>query len=474
MKKKLYINGNWIEGSTYVDLFAPHSNEKIAEIPQATRENLENAINSAKNASIEMEKLSSYERSVILEQLVDQFKENRNRLAEILALEASKPLKVAFGEIDRTIATYKIASEEAKRIYGETIPLDAVVGGEGRVTYTVREPIGVVGAITPFNFPFNLVAHKVGPAIAAGNTIVLKPASQTPLSAIALAEMIDKTDLPKGAFNLITGKGSEIGDALVSHPDVQAITFTGSPEVGISLKSKAGLKKVTLELGSNSALIIDEGVQLTKELINRCLWGSFVYNGQVCISLQRIFVHDSLLNDFLAQMKEATENLKIGSPLDTETDISALISSKDVMRIDQWVKNSINEGSELITGGNIIKDQIYAPTILANVSNSCEVSCKEIFGPVVTVNSFQNLDDAINEVNNSRYGLQAGIYTENLKNALYATKKLHVGGVLVNDVPTFRVDLMPYGGVKESGYGREGIKYAIQEMTELKLISIKM
>lgn len=474
MKKKLFINGLWVEGTSYVPLFAPHSDELLAEIPQATKDNLEEAITAAKNASKQMENLSSYERSVILEQLVEQFKENRTQLAEILALEAAKPIKSALGEIDRTIATYKIASEEAKRIYGETIPLDAVAGGEGRVTYTVREPVGVIGAITPFNFPFNLVAHKVGPAIAAGNTIVLKPASQTPLSAYALAEMLEKTDLPKGAFNLITGKGSEIGDALVKHPDVKAITFTGSPEVGISLKNKAGLKKVTLELGSNSALIIDEGLKLTDELINRCVWGSFIYNGQVCISLQRIFVHESILNEFLEKFKAATERLKIGSPLEADTDISALISKKDVNRINQWVNNSIEEGAKLISGGKFINERIYAPTILSNVNKSCEVSCNEVFGPVVSVNAFQDLDEAIEEVNNSRYGLQAGIFTNDLKRALYATKKLQVGGVLVNDVPTFRVDLMPYGGVKESGYGREGVKYAIQEMTEMKLISIKM
>lgn len=474
MRKKLYINGKWIDGINHVDLIAPHSDVLLAEIPLATLDQLEEAIMSAKNARDEMEKLTAFERSMILEQLVEQFKANRSRLAEILALEAAKPLKAALGEIDRTIATYKIAAEEAKRIYGETLPLDAVAGGEGRITYTVREPIGVIGAITPFNFPFNLVAHKVGPAIAAGNTIVLKPASQTPLSAYALAEMLDQTDLPKGAFNLVTGKGSEIGDALVKHADVKAITFTGSPEVGISLKSKAGLKKVTLELGSNSALIIDEGVKLLDELINRCVWGAFIYNGQVCISLQRIYVHESLTEEFLSKMKIAVEKLIVGSPLDLKTDISALISKKDVFRIYQWVKNSLEEGARLITGGNVISERIYSPTILANVSNTCEVSCNEVFGPVVTVNSFKDFDEAINEVNNSRYGLQAGIFTENLQRALYATKKLHVGGVLVNDVPTFRVDLMPYGGVKESGYGREGIKYAIQEMTEMKLISIKM
>ncbi|MBP0725876.1 aldehyde dehydrogenase family protein [Bacillus sp. RG28] len=474
MEKQLYINGEWKNGVEYVDLFAPHSGEKLAQIPQATKEDVESAISAAKNAQQSMGELTAYQRGTILEQLVNLLIENRDKLAEIVALEASKPLKVAYGEIDRTIATYKIASEEAKRIYGETLPLDAVPGGEGRVTYTVREPIGVIGAITPFNFPFNLVAHKVGPAIASGNTIVLKPASQTPLSALALAELIDQTDLPKGAFNIVTGKGSIVGDALVNHPDVKAITFTGSPEVGIALKNKAGLKRVTLELGSNSALIIDQGVQLTDELINRCVWGSFVYNGQVCISLQRIYVHESLMDEFLLKVKDATEQLKIGSPLDSNTDISALISKKDVERIEQWVRQSIKDGAKLVTGGKKIDERIFAPTVLANVKNSCEVVCHEVFGPVVTVNSFEKLEEAFEEVNNSRYGLQAGIFTDNIRHALLATKKLHVGGVLINDVPTFRVDLMPYGGVKESGYGREGIKYAIQEMTELKMISIKM
>lgn len=474
MKKRLYIGGVWKEASDYADLFSPHSGEKIGEIPQATLQDVEDAIAAANKARTEMESLTSYQRGLILEQLVNQFKENRNSLAEILALEASKPIKIALGEIDRTIATYKAASEEAKRIYGEQIPLDAVPGGEDRLSYTIREPIGVIGAITPFNFPFNLVAHKVGPAIAAGNTIVLKPASQTPLSAFALAEMLEKTDLPKGAFNLVTGKGSVVGDALVKHNDVKAITFTGSPEVGISLKNKAGLKKVTLELGSNSALIIDKGVNLTNEIINRIVWGAFVYNGQVCISLQRVYVHESLKKEFLDKVKIATDQLKVGSPLNFDTDISALISIKDVERIDSWVKQAIKGGAELITGGKIIENRIYSPTVLTNVRNTQEVVCHEVFGPVVIVNTFENLDDAFKEVNNSRYGLQAGIFTDNIHNALYATKKLHVGGVIVNDVPTFRVDIMPYGGVKESGYGREGIKYAIQEMTELKFVSIRM
>jgi len=474
MEKQLYIDGEWKNGVEYADLFAPHSGEKIAQIPQATKEDVEAAISAAKNAQKAMDELTAYQRGTILEQLVNLFIENREKLAEVVATEASKPLKAAYGEIDRTIATYKIAAEEAKRIYGETLPLDAVPGGEGRITYTVREPIGVIGAITPFNFPFNLVAHKVGPAIAAGNTIVLKPASQTPLSALALAELIDQTDLPKGAFNIVTGKGSVVGDALVCHPDVKAVTFTGSPEVGIALKNKAGLKRVTLELGSNAALIIDQGVQLTDELINRCVWGSFVNNGQVCISLQRIYVHESLMDEFVLKVKDATEQLKIGSPLDLDTDISALISQKDVERIDKWVQQSIKDGAKLVAGGKKVDERIFEPTVLANVKNSCEVVCHEVFGPVVTVNSFEKLEEAFEEVNNSRYGLQAGIFTDNIRHALLATKKLHVGGVLINDVPTFRVDLMPYGGVKESGYGREGIKYAIQEMTELKMISIKM
>ncbi|WP_028403204.1 aldehyde dehydrogenase family protein [Ectobacillus panaciterrae] len=474
MKRKLYIRGEWRDGTEYAELTAPYSGAKIAEIPQAAREDVHEAVQAAKLAALEMKEMPAHKRAAILGQLVKQLQERREELAQIIALEAGKPLKAALGEVDRTIATYIFAQEEAKRIHGETIPLDAAPGGEGRISYTVRNPIGVVAAITPFNFPANLVAHKVGPAIAAGNTVVLKPASQTPLSAFMLAEMLDKTDLPKGAFNVLTGKGSVVGEELVRHPDVAGITFTGSPDVGIEMKQKAGLKRITLELGANSAVIVDQETELTKELIQRIVWGSYVNNGQVCVSVQRVYVHESIYSSFKQLFAEEAKKLVIGDSLSEETDISALISTKDVNRIDNWVQAAVGQGANIVLGGKRWNERIYEPTILENVNEKMEICCKEIFGPVVVLQAFDDFQDALSLVNQSRYGLQAGVFTNNLAHAMEAAKKLEVGGVMINDVPTFRVDHMPYGGVKESGFGREGIKYAIEEMTELKLVTFKL
>ncbi|MFY0545897.1 aldehyde dehydrogenase family protein [Brevibacillus sp. H7] len=474
MKQHLYINGQWKEAKRYEELSSPFSGECIALVAQADEQDTDEAIQAAKAAAPTMAKMPAHERVAILEKVASLLEQRKEEMARILALEAAKPLKTARGEIARTIQTYKFAATEARQIHGETVPLDAAPGGEGRIAFTVRKPIGVVGAITPFNFPFNLVAHKVGPAIAAGNTVVLKPASQTPLSSLALAKIFEEAGLPAGALNVIPGKGSVVGEMLVKDHRVAALTFTGSPEVGIAMKNKAGLKRVTLELGSNSGLIIDENVEITKELIDRCVMGAFAFSGQVCISIQRILVHESKFEEFAAKFKAAAEQLVIGDPLDEATDLSAMISTKEVARMKDWVASSIARGAEILTGGKEISDRVYPPTILINVPADEPVSCQEVFGPLVTLSSFQSLEEAIEAVNHSRYGLQAGIYTNNIKAAMRAAEELEVGGVMINDFPTFRVDNMPYGGVKESGFGREGVKYAVEEMTELKLISIKL
>lgn len=474
MKKHLFINGAWKEATEYVKLFSPFSGELIAEVAQANEEETDEAIHAAKTAAVKMAKMPSHERAAILDKVADLMDKRKEELARILALEVAKPLKTARGEIDRTVQTYKFAAMEARRIHGETVPLDASPGGEGRIAFTLRKPIGVIGAITPFNFPFNLVAHKVGPAIAAGNTVVLKPASQSPLSALVLAEIFQEAGLPDGALNVVPGKGSVVGEKLVKDHRIAAITFTGSPEVGIALRSKSGLKRVTLELGSNSALIIDHMVELTPELINRCVLGAFSFSGQVCISIQRILVHENKVEEFIIKLKEATEKLTVGNPLDETTDISAMISEKDVKRMEQWVASASARGAQIITGGIANSSRLFPATILTNVPGDEPVSCQEVFGPIVTVSSFNSLDQALEEVNNSRYGLQAGIYTDDITTAMRAVEELEVGGVMINDFPSFRVDNMPYGGVKESGFGREGIKYAVEEMTELKFIAIKL
>ncbi|MEK6267552.1 MAG: aldehyde dehydrogenase family protein [Planococcus sp. (in: firmicutes)] len=468
MKKNLYIDKHWVETTDYVELFSPYSNEKIGDIPKASKEDVEHAIDAAANASEEMASLTAYQRAEILEQLVLLFIEHRERAAKLISLESAKPLKYALGEVDRTIETYKFAAEEAKRLTGEMVPMDAAKGGSNRLAYTLREPVGVVAAITPFNFPQNLVAHKIGPAIASGNTMVLKPASQTPLSAFLLAELLDQTDLPKGAFNLVTGSGKAVGDVLVESEKVKMVTFTGSPAVGKGIRDKAGLKKVALELGSNSGLIIDEGVDMDT-VIEKVVIGSFSNQGQVCISLQRIYIMESLIEEFLTRFKEATTKLKVGDPLDPTTEISAMISKEEQQRAETWVQEAVAEGAKLVIGGKV-EDEVFQPTILTQVSADSKVSCQEVFAPVVIVNSIQSVEQGISEINNSDYGLQAAIFTNDIKTAFNASKKLQVGGVLINDIPTFRVDQMPYGGVKESGNGKEGLKYTIEEMTEMKLV----
>ncbi|MEJ9279149.1 aldehyde dehydrogenase family protein, partial [Bacillus thuringiensis] len=424
MKKHLYINGDWKSVNTYKPLYAPYSEEILAEIAQGTEEDVKEAVIAAKNAMTKMNKLSAYDRAIILEKVAQKMDERREEFAEIIAKEAAKPIRAARGEVDRTVQTYKFAAEEAKRIYGETLPLDAAPGADGRIAYTIRKPIGVIGAITPFNFPLNLVAHKVGPAIAAGNTVVLKPADQTPLSSYALVELFEEAGLPNGALNIISGPGSTVGEAIVKNDYVASITFTGSPKVGIGIKQKAGLKRVTLELGSNAAVIIDEDVELTDEIIERVKWGAFVNNGQVCISVQRVFVHETKMHEFLSKLKKAMESVVVGDPLLEETDVSALISKKDVERIDMWVQEAIKEGATILHGGKKRDARIFEPTVLTNVPNHVSVQCQEVFGPLMTVNTFKEFDEAIEQVYNSRYGLQAGVFTNNLFKAMRAIDEL--------------------------------------------------
>ena len=468
MKQYLMINGEKVETESYAPLYSPYSGEEIAKIAMADKELTEKAIAAAYNAREVMAKMPAYQRAEILEKAVALLMENAEEAAEIISRESAKPIMFAKAEVGRTIETYKFSAEEAKRIHGETIPFDAAIGGVGRIGYTLREPIGVIGAITPFNFPMNLVAHKVGPAIAAGNTIVLKPASQTPLSALFIAEIFEKAGLPAGVLNVVTGPGSTVGEAIVENDRVSMITFTGSPSVGIGIRNKAGLKKTTLELGSNSALIIDKDIDIDK-IIDRCIMGAFSNQGQVCISLQRVYAHEEVYEEFVEKFTSAAKKLIIGDPLDPNTYISSLISKGEAARVLGWIEETKRSKATIAAGGKLQGD-ILEPTIITEADHTLKVSCQEAFAPVVIVNKVGSVKEAIDQVNDSRFGLQAGIYTNNVKNALYASRELHVGGVIINDVPTYRVDQMPYGGVKESGTGREGIKYAVEEMTEMKLV----
>jgi acyl-CoA reductase-like NAD-dependent aldehyde dehydrogenase len=472
MKKNLFIGGEWQEGSDYYDLVSPYNGEKIAEIPLASKEEVLAALSFAEKGAKIIRKMSSLERAEILEKASQLFEKRLEECALTLAKENAKPIKLARAEIKRTIETYKFAAEEAKRIHGETIPMDAALNGKGRFGFTIREPLGVIAAITPFNFPFNLVAHKLGPAIAAGNSVVLKPANQTPLSALITAEIFEEAGLPAGVLNVVTGRGSVIGDILVKDPRVKMVTFTGSLEVGLGIKEKAGLKKVTLELGSNSAVIVDSTDDL-ESVVARCVEGSFSFAGQVCISVQRIYVQQSLYNEFIQKFVANAEKLVLGDPCSESTDMSSMIHLSEAERIEKWLKEAEHTGVEIVSGGTR-QGSLLVPTVIVGDSTKLALSCEEAFAPIVCVTPYETWDQAIDLANDSMYGLQAGVYTTSIQKSFDALNRLEVGGVIINDIPSFRVDQMPYGGVKNSGTGREGIRYSVEEMTELKFASFKL
>lgn len=469
--QKLWINGEWVTADGQYNLTSPYSGEQIAIIGKASVSQVNQAIEGAHKAYVNFKKTTAYERAEILYRVVEIMRARKEELAEILTKEAAKPLSASLVELDRTIATYQFSAEAAKQAMGETVPMDAAPGAGGRIGFTKRVPIGVVSAITPFNFPFNLVAHKLGPAIAVGNTVVLKPATQTPLSSLVMAEIFKEAGLPDGCLQIITGSGIELSDSLVTHTHVKKVTFTGSGEVGLKIKEKVGLRKITLELGSNAALIVEPSTPIEK-VMKRAVGGAFGFAGQVCISLQRIYVHQSIYTDFVEQFVAETKKLKVGDPSLLETDVSAMIHPQEVERIQNWITDAVTQGAVIAAGGQV-NDRICMPTVMTNVKSDMKIVCEETFAPIVSIVPYSTLDEAIDFVNASHLGLNAGIYTNVLTDALEAADKLEAGAVIINDIPTFRVDNMPYGGVKQSGYGREGIRYAIEEMTDLKLITIK-
>ncbi|MEK4172904.1 aldehyde dehydrogenase family protein [Lysinibacillus sp. FSL L8-0312] len=468
---KLWMNGQWQDAKESYELTSPYSGEVIAQVAKASIQDVERAIEGAQQAFQSFKKTTAYERAEILYKVVEIMRQRKEEFAEILALEAGKPIVAGLAEMDRTIATYQFAAEGAKQSKGETVPMDAAPGAGDRIGWTKREPLGVISAITPFNFPFNLVAHKLGPAFAVGNTVVLKPATQTPLSAIVMAEIFREAGLPDGALQIVTGSGGELSDTLVTHPYVKKVTFTGSSKVGLSIKEKVGLRKITLELGSNAAVIVEPSTPIHK-IVSRCVSGAFNFAGQVCISLQRIYVHSSIIDEFTEAFVEETKKLIVGDPLDTKTDVSAMINPNEVERIRAWVEEAQEQGAVIATGGEFT-ERTLTPTVMTNVTADMKIVCQETFAPIVSIVSYETLDDAIRLVNESDLGLNAGIYTNILSDALYAADELQAGAVIINDIPTFRVDNMPYGGVKMSGYGREGIKWAIEEMSDMKFISMK-
>lgn len=472
MKPTLFLNGAYVDVDQSYELFHPHSEEKLADIADSSEKDMKEAIDAAQKGFEKMKTLSSRERGEILSKAAALLSERHEEAAQTISKEASKPITAARGEVGRTVQTLQFSAEEAKRLEGEYIALDAATGGENRDAFTIREPLGVIGAITPFNFPLNLTAHKVGPALAAGNSIVVKPGEQTPLSSFLLAEVLTDAGAPGGSINVVPGDGPKLGKVLLEDERIKKISFTGSPEVGKLIKRQAGLKKVTLELGSNAAMYVDESAQASlDQVVQKAVAGAFGYNGQVCLSTQRIYVHGAVFEAFKDKFVNQTQDVVFGDPTDDKTVVTSLINKKAQQRILDWLKEAKADGTQVLTGGKAQANGI-TPTVLTNVHPEAKVSCQEIFGPVVIIEKVNDHREAVGLINHSRYGLNAGIFTNDLKQGMTMAHEIHVGQVLINDVPTLRFDHMPYGGVKDSGYGREGVKYAIEEMTELKMISI--
>lgn len=450
----------------------PFDGSPVATIYRGGAEHVNAAVAAAKDAAKIMREMTRDQRSAILRRAHDMLLAQRDAFAFAIVSECGKPVREARLEVERATYTLLFSSEEAHRLGGEVVPMDSEPAGKGHWAMTIREPLGVIAAITPFNFPLNLAMHKIGPALAAGNSVVHKPASTTPISALMMAELLEDAGLPAGALNVITGPGGELGDLLVTHPDVKMVTFTGSPEVGAHIRAIAGLKRVTLELGNNSAVIVEDDADLD-EAASRCVAGAFAHSGQVCISVQRIYVQREAAGGFLERMVEATRKLSIGHPREVGTDVSSLITPGEAERVGAWIQHAVAGGSRLLTGGARRDRATVEPTVLADVPESDPLMRREAFGPVVGVNTYGTLDEAIAMVNDSDYGLQAGIYTRDIQKAFTAARRVEVGGFMINQIPQFRVDQMPYGGVKMSGSGREGPRYAIEEMTEPKLICWK-
>jgi acyl-CoA reductase-like NAD-dependent aldehyde dehydrogenase len=466
------IGGEAVTTGEWIEVRAPFDDALVGRVPACAPEQVDAAVRAAKSA-LEAGPLPAWQRAEILDRAAQIVASRTDDLARIIATEAAKPIKTARVEAQRAISTFSFAAVAARTLAGDMVPMDASAAGAGKLAFTLRVPIGVVGAISPFNFPLNLVAHKLAPAIAAGCPVVLKPASQTPLSALTLAQiLLEECGLPAGQLNVVTGGGGTVGNAIVDHPDIALITFTGSPDVGWGIKSRAPRKKVGLELGNNAPLIIEPSADVETAAQKVSIAG-FSHAGQSCISTQRIFVHESVRERFLDALVPLVEGLVVGDPLDEKTDVSALISKGERDRVQSWVDDAVAAGAEILAGGKVREDGVLAPTVLGDVTPDMRVCADEVFGPVVGVATYTDLADALRLANDSRYGLQAAIFTANLADALSAARTLDYGGVLVNEVPTFRADQQPYGGNRDSGNTREGPQWAVREMTEERLVIIQ-
>ncbi|HVG66615.1 MAG TPA: aldehyde dehydrogenase family protein [Gaiellales bacterium] len=468
---KLLIGGEWYETGETIDVTSPYDGSVVGRVAYGGADDARRAIDAAEQAM--RAPIPAHKRAAVLDGVAELLRERRDEFARTIAEEAGKPLTTAGMEVDRAVQTMTFSALEARRLTGETVPMDAHPAGEGHAGLILRVPIGIVAAISPFNFPLNLVAHKVGPGFAAGCAVVLKPAGATPLSALLLAQAFEDAGQPAGWLNVIVGKSRDIGDVLTEDERVRMITFTGSSEVGWGIRARANKKKVSLELGNSTPLIVLADADLDKAAAAIAAHG-YSFAGQSCISIQRVYVEDSVHDALMEKLTPKVEALKVGDPLDAETQVGPVIDHENRDRITEWVNDAVAGGAKLVTGGEVDDAGVLHPVLLDDVSLEMKVSCNEVFGPVVTVSRVSGLEQAVELANGTNYGLQAGIYTQDITKALTAARTLDFGGVTLNEAPTYRADQMPYGGVKDSGNTREGPKFAVQEMTEPRMVVINL
>jgi len=468
---RLLVDGEWVAAAHSAPIRNPYTGEVVGAVPQATSAQMERAIAAARRCFAEVSRWPRHRRAQLLAAIVDRLRDARTELARLIVAEAGKPLQYATVEVDRAISTFTFAAEEAKRLSGEVPPLDAAPFGEGYVAITARVPVGPVAAISPFNFPINLVAHKVAPAFAVGATVVLKPPPQAPLTSLRLGQLIQDAGAPPGLINVLPCS-VEVAEQLATDERIGMLSFTGSARVGWLLKSKAGKKRVLLELGGNAAAIVHEDADLDWAA-TRLAVGAFAYAGQICISTQRLYLHEPVRERFMERFVTAVKQLPVGDPADPQTVVGPMIDQAAADRVESWVKEAASHGATTILAGSR-RGNVLTPIILADVDARMKVACEEVFGPVVVVSPYRSFQDAIAMVNDSAYGLQAGVFTTQVDRVFQAFAGLQVGGVIVNDYPMFRVDQMPYGGVKESGLGREGVRYAMEAMTEPRLMVVRL
>jgi acyl-CoA reductase-like NAD-dependent aldehyde dehydrogenase len=469
-ERKLLVDGEWLETGRWIEVRSPYDGSVVARVPQAGADETRRAVDAAERAM--REPLPAHKRAEILVRVAGALGRRADEAARQISAEAGKPLKAARVEVARAMSTFTMAAVEARKLAGEVVPMEGTQAGEGKLGVTMRVPIGVVGAISPFNFPLNLVAHKIAPALAAGCAVVLKPASQTPLSALLLAELETEAGLPPGWLNVLVGPAAEIGDVLVADERVRLITFTGSSGVGWKLRERAPRKRVNLELGNATPVIVEPDAEL-ETAAAKIAANAFSFAGQSCISVQRIYVHRDVYDDFKARFLPKVDALVVGDPAEEETDVGPLIAPSERERVLAWIEEARAGGAEIVTGGELEGD-LLRPTVVERPPPDAKLACEEAFGPVCTLEPYDALDEAIARANGTRYGLQAGIFTSALAAALYAAGCLEFGGVTINEVPTFRADQMPYGGVKDSGNTREGPAWAVREMTEERLVVVQL